>query len=310
MSKANESKALKAKPSFTILLKNGEIHLNRAGLDDVNRLISVTHNGNDEKQVTLLAVPGDIWRFTSHDVIDLGPGYKSALHETTQKFFYITAQRQLKTMNTKTNEEYCHASLFTRLNLNNSQYGEIYKTTIKELCLGSNLINVTMNEPFSIRDLSAEKETNFGSDTLFHHIELTFGCQAGTMCIAGSTAVTAAEASELMKEGLAPTSVIMRQCFGRSGKALLLNMHPEYREVIMTHFMSILRKKLPMSTIHIVNNRYNINVDMEKLINEASEESEVVVETASVSESAGNGKPGTEETSRHEGVESAPVQTA
>ena len=255
MSNHVQPKANKAKTSFTVSMKHGQIHLNRCGRSNVNRLLSVTKLPDESLSVTLLAFQGDVWRFTSNAPLDLGPEFSIKARAPIHRYFYIDEQGELKDLNSASNPMHCEDSKFSRVSMTNSLTNMLYRDVIGFLTNDTNIVHVTCNEPFNLRDMSKERDTHFSGASLNYLVD------AETR---NASVMNVTETSTVLQDGIKEDKFVVRQAI-RDSNAIMLNL-PGDSEERMGYLLEELVAEYPYIDVTRVKNRYNINLNEEKYL--------------------------------------------
>lgn len=268
MSNHVQPKTIKAnKPLVINVKKGGELHVNACGLKDVNRVISTNAMPDGSVDVTLLANPSDVWRFTSHKTLDLGECFGTKQMTTDVKYFHVTPQGEFKLINRLTNEQYCRDEFFVRVNTATSLTQDLYKSVIGYLTNNQNLVHVSNNEPFNIRNMSKETETHFVGHCFIYH--LTWGVTDNKFHIKKVEQLSLADARALVNRGIATDECLVRQHFSYSN-TILVNFNKEIEGPSMAYLMNAITD-LTKAEVKLNKNRFNLNVNLDWTINNAKE---------------------------------------
>ncbi len=246
--------------------KGGELYLNRDGFSHVDRVVSIEKLVDGSLDVALLAKVDDVWRFTTTETLDLGSAFSCRLSETKHRYFYINKDYGLTSLNKETNAAICADKNFVRINLTTSLTLNVYKQVINALTLGRNLVNVTNNTPFNIRNMSGENETHLTNHTFAYLLNVGFN-KANKFEVREVTCLTHQEARSIMSRGLNSGECLLRQLFVESN-ALMVNFNKAYSEAYMTGLLSLLKEKIPMIGVVVSKNRYNFNINVDEVFNE------------------------------------------
>lgn len=262
MSNNPTPKAVNSKPSYptvTIFLENCvDLFIARsANKPELNRVIETTPFENGT-QVKLLMVPLDTYRFHASIGVDLGPGVECASNNTKVTYATVSLQGNLIPIPGTT------TTGFTAVSTNNSLCAEVYDKLIDQLTLGNRLINVNVNHPLNLRDMSKNPTAHIGNGMLLYKVDFKY--VSGKMVITSCTPLTVAEAKVYAEGGIEHNTFLLRQHV-RDSKTLQVAFNTEFGEgVDFVSLSMLLSQAVPEATITRKGDRYNINPNLETFL--------------------------------------------
>ena len=257
MQNPSTSKNTKAKSSFnttTLFVRTGgEIFLSRAKFKDVNRIISAK-NFEDGTELALLLIPGDVYRLRSKQLLEIGKCF--VLGDETTKVSYLQVNPQGSLVEHKLIDTNVG---FAQLNFTQTLSGDIYNKVIEVLTKGEHLINITVNEPFTIRNVSHAPGAHLGKGMLLHKV--IFDYVDGVMVINEVKPLTVKAATELLKVGLGNNEFLLRQLL-RDSKSLQVAFSDSIDNIHYVSLSAMLSKALPEAVLTRKGEWYSVAVNL------------------------------------------------
>lgn len=229
----------------------GEIFLSSETHPTIPRIISAEQftNGTDVK---LILIPGDTYRFRSRSKQDFGSSFTSSEEAINVEYATVNQHGKLVKIITKVGG-------FVPLHFNHSVTNLIYANIIKELTLGQNLINLAVNEPFSIRDVSKQVSAHLGNNMLLYKVDFKY--EQDVFTITSVECLSQQQAADYLAGGLGVGSMMVRQHVINS-KAIQVAFEPETSNVHFVKLIEMLRNNVDYASIIRKGDRYNVACDL------------------------------------------------
>lgn len=258
MSKTSIPNAVKTKPSLPttkLFVKNGgELFISREKHKELNRVVS-SKQYSDGTDLTLLMVFGDTYRMRSKRAPDYGHNFVSPNEVQSTTHAVVTVH------NTLNETKQVTATGFAPVSFNKTIMGDIYNRIINELTLGRHLINVSVTDNFSIRDMSKSPTSYLGQGMLLYQVKFINILNIG-LDIKECKPLTVKEAEELLSKEIEPDTFYIRQDI-REGKSIQVVFQPELQEIFHDHLIEMLKFKVPEALFELRGNRWLISPNFE-----------------------------------------------
>jgi hypothetical protein len=192
-------------PTVEIMVKTGgELSISTEQHHQLNRVVRSTEY-IDGFMLHLVLIPGDLYRLTSRSKPDLGDCFQVRYVEPSSKYVYVTEQRTLKQI------DYVEEGKvqWQRLSFNRTLQGELYKDVVGTLTNGLNMIMLSSNEVFTIRDVSAVPDTHLGHGMLLYFA--SFEYDGDDLVITGVESVIREDVLVTLGYGIKEGMMLIRQ---------------------------------------------------------------------------------------------------
>lgn len=246
-------------PNELLILNGGELYINTVTHGGIERLISSTPVSNGTL-VKLLLVPGDLYKMVSHEDLDFGSQfvYKAGKTSNVQ---YVGVSEDLKLVPVLNTPDLS----FTRFVLSRTLVGEVYNQTIKLLTNNRHWVNLTVTESFSFRNISVVPDTHIGSNMLLYIID--FDVVDESMVVKHSECVTREDAIEFINKGFTENQFLLRQ-YIKDTTCIQVAFNKDKSAYYFELLTKMVADKIEMAKVVRKGDRYNVSVNLEKLIKE------------------------------------------
>lgn len=254
----NKNVGAKVALTAEIFIQDGaEIYLNTESHNDIVRLIS-SRQVEGGTNITLLLVPGDLYKLVSYEDFDLGSQFKLKGDKVpVVKFVGISEALRLVSV------ENTNVTNFSRIIFNHTLIGEVYNKVINFLTNNRTWVNITVTETFSIRNISLSPNSHIGSNMILYIID--FDVVDDKMVIKNSNCVHRTDALDFIKAGIGENQMLLRQYIKDTTcvqVAFNKDKSSEYFELLTKNLSSNIKE----AKIVRKGDRYSVNVNLNGLV--------------------------------------------